>query len=213
MVADLVCPWCYIGKRRLERAMQLASSHFHFDVAYFPFELNPHLPEEGRDHDAYQCERYGSEARFQQITSHLKDIAAREGLVFTPGLQKVMPNTRNAHRVALFAREEGRQQQVVDALFDAYFTRGVNLSRIDNLVRIAVEAGLNGERTEQLLHSSTGKIEIEIAEKEMQDLGITSVPLFIVGERSAITGAQSVEAFLEGFAHASLMATGSPALH
>src|SRR5690606_21119517 len=97
--------------------------------------------------------------------------------------QQVMPNTRNAHRLALFAREEGRQGQVVDALYDAYFTRGINLSDIDSLVSIAVDAGLDGEKTTQLLHSNTGNVEIEMAEKELQDLGITSVPLFIIGDR------------------------------
>lgn len=205
VVADVVCPWCYIGKRRLERAMRMSSHRFFFDVEYFPFELNPHLPEEGVDYRTYLCQRYGTEERVQQLTNHLKEIAIREGLGLAPERQRVMPNTRNAHRVALFAREEGRQHQVVDALFDAYFTRGMNLSDIDNLVDIAVQAGLNGEKTEQLLHSNTGNVEIEMAAKELQNVGITSVPLFIIGDKSGISGAQSAEVFLEAFEHASLM--------
>lgn len=205
MVADLVCPWSYIGKRRLETAIQMSSDRFRFDVEYFPFELNPHLPDTGVDYRSYLCQRYGTEDRVQQLTDHLKAIAAGEGLDFIPEQQQVMPNTRNAHRLALFARNEGKQGQVVDALYDAYFTRGINLSDINSLIGIAVDAGLDGEKTTQLLHSNTGNVEIEMAEKELQDLGITSVPLFIIGDRSGISGAQPVEVFIEAFEKTSLM--------
>jgi predicted DsbA family dithiol-disulfide isomerase len=199
IVSDVVCPWCYIGKRRLEKAMEMSSDRFDFDVEYFPFELNPHMPEEGVDYRDYLCRKFGSEAKFVELSTHVKQIAAREGLTFNLDQQKVSPNTRNAHRVIMLAREDGKQMQVAEAFFRAYFTDGVDLSKIENLVEISASVGMDSEHIEQLLNSNTGKIEIEMAEKELYDLGITGVPLFIIENKLAISGAQSVEAFTKAF--------------
>lgn len=207
VVSDVVCPWCYIGKRRLERAMDLASYKFEFEVEYFPFELNPHMPEEGADFKQYLSRKFGSEAKFHELTAHVKKIAAAEGLHFNLEAQVTSPNTRNAHRIILMAREEGKQAEVVEALFHAYFIAGTDLTRIDNLIDIAERSGLDGERIRMLLESNTGKVEIEMAEQELQELGITSVPLFIVDNRIAISGAQSTETFAKAFEEAALVAS------
>lgn len=199
VVSDVVCPWCYIGKRRLEKAMDLSSDRFDFDVEYFPFELNPHMPEEGAGYREYLCRKFGSESRFLELTEHVRRVAAREELAFNPELQKTVPNTRNAHRIIMLAREEGIQPQVTEALFSAYFTQGRDLSDLDTLIAISVEAGLDRDKIDLLLHSNTGKLEIEMAEKELHDLGITSVPLFIIDNRMAISGAQAVEVFTRAF--------------
>jgi predicted DsbA family dithiol-disulfide isomerase len=199
VVSDVVCPWCYIGKRRLEKAMELSANQFVFDVEYFPFELNPHMPEEGVNYREYLCGKFGSEAKFMELSAHVKQVAAREGLTFNLERQRVSPNTRNAHRVIMLAREEGKQMQVVEALFRAYFTDGVDLSRTENLLAICANAGMDAEHIEQLLETNTGKLEIEMAEKELHDLGITGVPLFIIENKLAISGAQSVEAFIKAF--------------
>lgn len=208
VVSDVVCPWCYIGKRRLEKAMDMSSDRFEFDVEYFPFELNPHMPEKGVDYRDYLCGKFGSEAKFLELSTHVKRTAAREGLLFNLDQQKVSPNTRNAHRVIMLAREEGKQMQVVEAFFRAYFTEGVDLSKLENLIEISANAGMEPEHVEQLLNSNTGKVEIEIAEKELHNLGITAVPLFIIEDRLAISGAQSVEAFTKAFDEASFVNAG-----
>jgi predicted DsbA family dithiol-disulfide isomerase len=205
VVSDVVCPWCYIGKRRLEKAMDLLTDRFDFDVEYFPFELNPHIPEEGVDRREYLCRKFGGEAKYQELANHVKSIAAREGLQFHLELQKTAPNTRNAHRIIMLAREEGKQMDVAEAFFKAYFTDGVDLSKIDNLVDISHEAGLDRGKIDLLLRSNTGKLEIEMAEKELQDLGITSVPLFIIDNRLAISGAQSLDAFVKAFEEAAMV--------
>jgi predicted DsbA family dithiol-disulfide isomerase len=199
VVSDIVCPWCYIGKKRLEKAMEMSADRFEFEVEYFPFELNPHMPEEGADYREYLCRKFGSEAKFLELTDHVKKVAASEGLEFNMDLQKVSPNTRNAHRVIMLAREEGKQMDVVEALFKAYFTEGIDLSKVENLIAISAKAGLDPEKIDQLLHSNTGKLEIEMAEKELQDLGITAVPLFIIDNKFGVSGAQSVEAFTRAF--------------
>ena len=205
VVSDIVCPWCYIGKRRLEKAMELSSDRFEFDVEYFPFELNPHMPEEGADYREYLSNKFGSESKFLELTDHVKRVAAREGLEFNMDLQRVTPNTRNAHRIIRLARQDGNQMQVAEAFFKAYFTEGVDLSSLENLVAISTKAGMDAEKIEQILHSNTGKVEIEMAEKELNDLGITAVPLFIVDNRFGISGAQSVEAFTRAFEEVSVM--------
>lgn len=204
VVSDVVCPWCYIGKRRLEKAIEMSSERFAFDVEYFPFELNPHLPPEGVDYREYLCRKFGSEEKFLELTEHVRTIAAREGIDFRPELQKTSPNTRNAHRLIMVARDEGKQKEVTEALFSAYFTEGVDLTRTDNLVSIAGRAGLDEEMIEHLLYSNTGNLEIEMAEKELQDLGITSVPLFIIDDKLGISGAQSVETFTRAFEETAL---------
>lgn len=199
VVSDVVCPWCYIGKRRLERAIHESSDRFDFEVEYFPFELNPQMPEEGTDYRQYLVRKFGSEPKFLQLTNHVKEIAAQEGLEYNMDLQKISPNTRNAHRIILVAKEDGKQVAVVEALFKAYFTDGVDLSRIDNLIDISVQAGLDRTKIQQLLESTTGKLEIEMAEKELQDLGITGVPFYIIDNKFAISGAQSPDAFVKVF--------------
>lgn len=199
VVSDVVCPWCYIGKRRLEKAMALASDTYRFQLEYYPFELNPHLPEEGVSYRDYLTRKFGSESKFRELNAHVSQVAAREGLRFNPELQRVSPNTRNAHRIIMFARDSGMQSEVVEAFFRAYFVEGIDLSNIDILADIAEGAGLDRTSVEQLLNSNTGKLEIEMAEKELHDLGITAVPLFIIEDRIGISGAQSVEVFSRAF--------------
>ena len=204
VVSDVVCPWCYIGKRRLEKAMAITADRFAFDVEYFPFELNPHMPEEGNNYREYLCRKFGSEAKFHELNEHVKGVAAREGLDFRMEVQQTVPNTRNAHRILMFAREEDKQMEVAEGFFHAYFTEGKDLSRTETIIDIAVKAGLDREKVTFLIGSNTGKMEIEMAEKELSDLGITSVPLFIIDDRLAISGAQSVETFTEAFKEAAL---------
>ena len=147
----------------------------------------------------YLCRKFGSEARFHELSEHVKAVAKREGLDFRLDEQEIYPNTRNAHRVILMAREQGKQEKVAEAMFNAFFTKGLDLSRIENLVAIAESQGLDSERVEMLLDSNTGKTEIEMAEKELHELGITSVPLFIIDDKTAIPGAQAVEVFVKTF--------------
>lgn len=202
VVSDVVCPWCYIGKRRLEQAMLLASDKFDFEVEYFPFELNPHMTAEGTDLRNYLCQKFGSETKYRELMDHVEKTAAREGLQFNLEAQRRYPNTRDIHRIILFAREQDRQLEVVEGFFRGYFIEGADLTQHETLLEIAENAGLDAGKIELLLQSNTGKLEIEMAEKELQDLGITSVPLFIVENRFAISGAQSVEAFEKAFEEA-----------
>lgn len=199
VISDIVCPWCYIGKRRLEKAMHKLSDRFDFEVEYFPFELNPQMPAAGLDQKEYLTKKFGGENRYSQLTSHVTEVASQEGLTFDYTSQKRSPNTRNSHRLIQFAKEDGKHLILVEALFKAYFTDGIDLSSNENLLDIAERAGLDKKKVEQLLNSTTGIVEVEMAEQELQRLGITGVPFYIVNDKYGISGAQQSEAFIKAF--------------
>ena len=199
VISDVVCPWCYIGKRRLESAINKLSDKFTFEVEYFPFELNPQIPQSGLDQKQYLINKFGGEARYHQLTDHVTNVAAQEGLVFDYESQKISPNTRKAHRLAQLAKEDGKHLQMVEALFKAYFTEGVDLSKDENLIRIAEANGMDRTKVESFLKSNLGEVEVEMAERQWQNAGVTGVPFFVIDNKYGISGAQSPEAFIEAF--------------
>ncbi|MBC7923385.1 MAG: DsbA family oxidoreductase [Ferruginibacter sp.] len=197
IISDVVCPWCYIGKRRLEKALDQLSDRFDFELQYHPFELNPTLPPEGTDQPQYLIRKFGGQARYEPIIRHVTALAAAEGLAFHFEKQFIAPNTRNAHRLIGLAHQQGRQLPLVELLFRAYFTDGVDLSKKENLVALAAQAGLDPERAEKLLAGEEGLREVVLAEKELQQMGITGVPFYIIDHRHGVSGAQAPEAFIE----------------
>lgn len=199
IVSDVVCPWCYIGKRRIERAMNALADTFDFEVEYHPFELNPQMPAEGVNQKQYLSAKFGSEARYDQITAQTTATAAQEGLAFDFARQQVSPNTRNAHRIIQFARQEGKQAAVKEAFMKAYFEDGVDLSKKENLIAVAVGAGLSADAVSQLLASDEGLAAVELAERELQKLGISGVPFYIINNKYGVSGAQSSDTFIQAF--------------
>jgi len=204
IVSDVVCPWCYIGKRRLEKAVQSLSDQYDFDITYHPFELNPKIPVTGLDQKEYLVDKFGGEERYNQITKHVTRIAAEEGLVFNFQKQSISPNTRNAHRIIQGAKAFNRQVEVKEAMMRAYFTDGVDLSKTENLIRVAESAGLKKVNVEVLLSTSSGLAEVEQAEKEMQKLGITGVPFYIIQNKYGLSGAQPSATFVEAIKEAAV---------
>jgi predicted DsbA family dithiol-disulfide isomerase len=199
VVSDVVCPWCYIGKRRIEKAMNALKDTYEFELEFHPFELNPQMPVEGVDQKAYLSSKFGGEDRYDKITAQTTATAAQEGLNFDFSKQKISPNTRNAHRIIQFARKDGKQAEVNEAFMKAYFEQGVDLSKKENLVAVAVQAGLSKDHVEALLSSDEGVAEIIHAEQELQKLGISGVPFFIINNKYGVSGAQSSETFIETF--------------
>ena len=197
IVSDVVCPWCYIGKRRLEKAVSQLSDRYNFELEYHPFELNPDMPAQGVNQQEYLSNKFGGPDRYEQITGHTTCVAASEGLDFHFEKQQTSPNTRNAHRLISLAREEDKQLPMVELLFKAYFTDGVDLSKNENLVDLAVEVGLDRRKVEKLLAGDEGLPEVVLAEKEMQKLGVTGVPFYIVNQTYGVSGAQTPDIFVK----------------
>lgn len=194
IVSDVVWPWCYIGKRRIEKAMTALSDQFEFDVNYLPFELNPQTPKDGFNQKEYLAKKFGGADRYNEITKY---VTAEEGLVFDFSKQNKSPNTRDAHRIIRFAKQEGKQVAVKEALMKAYFEESTDLTKNENLVLISAKAGLNPEKISALLTSEEGVAEIITEETMHHKRGISGVPYYIINNQYGISGAQPTDVFIK----------------
>ena len=199
VVSDVVCPWCYIGKRRLEKAINALSDQYDFEVRYFPFELNADMPAAGLDQKEYLTKKFGGDDRYQEITDRVTTVAQHEGLTFDFNKQKISPNTRNSHRLILLAKEDNKHLEMVEALFKAYFTDGIDLTKNENLAEIASRIGMDRDKVKMFLESETGIAEVAMAESELHRLGVSGVPFYIIDNKYGISGAQSSETFIQAF--------------
>lgn len=199
IVSDVVCPWCYIGKRRLEKAIDQLSDQYNFELEYHPFELNPNTPLEGVNHRQHLVEKFGSEERYDQLTTNVTNVAAQEGLTFNYDKQTTSPNTRMMHSIVQLAKLEGKHLEAIEAFFKAYFTDGVDLTHKEVLSKIAQEAGLDSAANPELFASPQATQQIALAEKELGKLGITGVPFYIINNKYGVSGAQASETFVKAF--------------
>ena len=199
VVSDVVCPWCYIGKRRLEKAIAAAGDRFHFDVSYHPFELNPGIPQSGVNQREYLAEKFGGADRYEAITSRTAAMAAEEGIDMDFSKQTISPNTRKAHVLIAAAHGSGKQLAVAEAFFRAYFSEGVDLSDDQQLINVAVSAGLDRILAEAALEQPALAEAIEVQENEARKLGISGVPFYILNNAYGVSGAQTPETFLKVF--------------
>jgi predicted DsbA family dithiol-disulfide isomerase len=197
VVSDVVCPWCYIGKRRLEKAIDQLSDDYEFEVEYLPFELNPDAAIEGVNQKEYLTKKFGGEARYNQITNHVTATAAGEGLKFDFAKQSVSPNTHDAHRIIFLAKAEGKQQEVKEAFMKAYFEQGIDLSKKENLISVAASTGLDDKKIISWLESNEGLAEVELAQQMNYQRGISGVPFYIVNNKYGVSGAQPTDAFVK----------------
>ena len=197
VVSDVVCPWCYIGKRRLENALTRLPDTYEVDVNFLPFELNPDLPKTGTDHKQYLASKFGSMERYDQLTEHVGNVAAGEGLKFDYSKQSVMPNTLDSHRLIQFAKKYNKQAELKEALMKAYFEDGVDLSKLENLVDIATQNGLDKNEVQSFLASGAGADEIKQMELLSQQRGVSGVPFYIINGKYGVSGAQPSDAFVE----------------
>jgi len=202
--SDVVCPWCYIGKRRFERALdQLAGDptfDIDVDVVFRPFQLDPHAPP-GTSMPVAEvyARKFGGPDRAAAIIANITSIAAAEGLDFRLD-QARRANTRDAHRVLDHAADggaPGTQAALKERLLAAYFTNGEDVGDHDVLVRAATEVGLDGDEVRALLESETGLAELQAAAATAAEAGITAVPTYVIDGRWSIPGAQDPDVFVQ----------------
>ncbi|MCM0021958.1 MAG: DsbA family oxidoreductase [Tagaea sp.] len=198
IVSDAVCPWCFIGKRRLERALA-AEVPDGIVVGWRPFQLNPDLPADGMDRKEYLRLKFGSESGGERY-KHVIAAGLEEGIPFDFGAIKRTPNTIAAHRLIRRAEAEGTQDATVEALFQAYFTRGADIGDLDTLADIAASIGADRAAVRAYLESGEGDAEVRAEDQFARQVGIQGVPCFVVERKYAISGAQPPEAFAEVFA-------------
>lgn len=206
VVSDVVCPWCFVGKRQLEEALRRwALAHPGApepQVRWLPFQLNPDLPPEGIDRREYLQRKFGR-ADPAAIYARVRDAAAGVGLDLAVEAIERQPNTLRAHALVHFAGEEGRQEAMVEALFDAYFRRGADLTRETTLRALGAEAGLDEAAIADALGNEAVWQAIADADLQARELGIDGVPFFIVGGRVGLAGAVGADALLQAFERAS----------
>jgi len=192
VVSDVVCPWCFIGKRRLEKAIAM-KPEIAVAVRWHPFFLNPWIPREGVDRKTYLEKKFGSADRYEAIAQRVAGAAAAEGLTYAIGKIGRQPNTLDCHRLILWAQNMGDPSRMKQRLMDLYFTEGADLTDRETLVRAARECGLDGERTRQLLDGDTDVDAVERQAQSAKEAGIEGVPCFIFGGALAVSGAQAPE--------------------
>jgi predicted DsbA family dithiol-disulfide isomerase len=195
-VSDVSCPWCIIGLKSLEQALQRLDDKVSADLHFQPFELNPRMPSEGQDITEHLAEKYG--ATPEQSQRNREAIRARGedvGFTFSMDTRSRIYNTFDAHRLLYWAAEEGRQRDLEHALFKAYFTDGENPGAHEVLVRLAGDVGLDAARAREILASDAYAEETREQERFYLDQGIHSVPAVIINDRYLIQGGQPVEVF------------------
>ena len=192
VVSDVMCPWCYIGKRRLEQALA-ATAGVDIDVRWRPFQLDATIPEGGMDRQEYLANKFGGAEGAAEVYKPVREAGAAEDIPFNFEAITRSPNTINAHRVIRWSHSVGLQDQVVEGLFKLYFIDGGDLTDNNALIEAAAEAGMDREIVERLINSDA---DIEETKNEIalaQQMGVTGVPTFIVGQKYAVVGAQGPE--------------------
>src|SRR4029078_12400137 len=152
VVSDVACPWCFIGKRRLEKALAL-KPEIPVEVRYHPYFLNPWVPREGRSRQEYLTTKFGSPERYQGIAGRVADAAAAEGLTYAVDKMRRQPNTLDCHRLILWAQSAGKAAEMKQRLMDLYFTQGADLTELEVLVKAAGDVGLDPNKTREMLAS------------------------------------------------------------
>lgn len=195
-VSDISCPWCAIGLKSLEQALEHIGHGATADIHFQPFELNPHMPPEGQDIGEHIAQKYGSNS--EELVRNQENIRARGaalGLTFNMNKRSRIYNTFDAHRLLHWAEPQGRQHALKQELFSAYFTEGRNPSDRQVLIDIARQVGLDPVRAQEVLESGTYANEVRAREQYYGELGINAVPSVIVNGRYLIQGGQPVEVF------------------
>lgn len=192
VVSDVVCPWCFIGKRRLEQAIALRPD-IPVVVQWHPYFLNDWIPREGISREQYLVTKFGGVERYADIAQRVAAAAAAEGLVYAVDKISRQPNTLDCHRVILWAEESGNASAMKQRLMDLYFTEGADLSDREVLVQAAADVGLDGDKVRAALASDLDVDTVERAASSAKQAGIDGVPCFIFGGVLAVSGAQTPE--------------------
>ena len=192
VVSDVVCPWCYIGKRRLEQAIT-RNPDIPVEINWRPYFLNPWIPREGIDRQTYLETKFGSVERYAAIAERVAAAAAMEGLVYASDKISRQPNTLDSHRLILWSRSATDPARMKQRLMDLYFAEGADLTSAKTLIDAAVECGMDGDLVRRLLAGDDDVERLESEANSAKEAGIDGVPCFVFGGSVIVTGAQSPE--------------------
>jgi len=193
IVSDVICPWCFVAKKNLEKALELAGNDLAVKITWRPFELNPGMPKEGLNRREYRSKKFGSWEQSQYLDAQVASAGKLAGITFHHDLMERTPNTFNAHRLIWLAGEEGVQDAVVEALFRAYFVEGRDVGDTNVLAEIAKQAGLSDTVVAAFLEGTAGAEEVHLEAETAKVGGISGVPTFILDGEELFSGAMKPE--------------------
>ena len=194
--SDVICPWCYVGKRRLEAALGAPDMPEQVGFAWRPFQLNPDMPADGIERSVYRARKFGAE-RSAELDRNMTETGREVGIKFAFDRMQRTPNTRLAHRLIWEAGRQGRQDAIVNRLFQAYFEEGLDIGSAEILARLAAESGLDAAGVEQALGGADSLEAVVDLEEQGRRLGIQGVPFFVLLGKYGISGAQPPEFWRE----------------
>jgi predicted DsbA family dithiol-disulfide isomerase len=213
VISDVVCPWCFIGRRRLGAALALLAGRepdVEPRVRWHPFQLNPDLPREGIPRRAYLEAKFGGRERANAIYERVRAAGRAVGIDFAFDRIERQPNTQDAHRLIAWAQAHGSGEDIVERLFRAYFLDGRYVGDRAVLAAIAGEAGLDSVAASAMLASEDGAAEVTATQSRVRELGVTGVPFFIFAGRVAVAGAQEPDALVEAMTQAVRVPSNRP---
>ncbi len=205
VISDVVCPWCFIGKRNLERALGIWHAKYPDErpaVRWQAFQLNPQLPPGGVPRKQYLENKFGGPERAREIYARVSAAGKLAGIDFAFDAIQVQPNTIDAHRMMHYAGERGRQDEMAETIFRRYFTQGADLSNPDTLADIAEQAGLDRAEAAAYVAGDADRALIERQDHQARAIGVEGVPFFIFNQRLALSGAQPAEVIVEAMEQA-----------
>jgi len=194
--ADVVCPWCYIGERRLEQALAQRPD-LHVERRWRPFQLQPGMPKQGLAWAEFARQKFGGVANMNAAFAQVVAAGAQDGIEFRFDHVASAPNTVDAHRLIVWADEHGKQWELANALFAAYFTHGRNLNDVEQLVDVAVQVGIEADQVCAFLATDEGVAEVQASQRAAAELGVQGVPFFVFNHQFAVSGAQPIALFLQ----------------
>jgi predicted DsbA family dithiol-disulfide isomerase len=197
VVSDVVCPWCYVGKRHLEAALKLRPD-LASEVRFRPFQLDPTIPQGGVDRTEYMVKKFVSLDRIHDAHTRLEEMGAKVGIQFAFDKITRAPNTLDAHRLIRWSYVAGTQSAVKERLMSLYFEHGVDIGDRDVLLEVAGQNGLETDIIAKLLEDGSDIEEVQAEIRQAQELGISGVPFFILAGKLGLSGAQPVEVMLQG---------------
>jgi predicted DsbA family dithiol-disulfide isomerase len=209
--SDVVCPWCFIGKHRLEAALETAGYANQAYITWRPFQLNPTMPKSGMDRRAYLDAKFGGAESRRAMEERVAKAGEMDGIVFAFDRIERTPNTFDAHRLMWFAQQQGNQDDLAEALFHAYFTEGRDIGDDQTLIDLASENGLNGNEVRELLVGGKGVEEVRAEEAAGHRMGIRGVPYFVLNGLYTISGAQPPNIFVSAMQKAEADGAGRKA--
>lgn len=195
ITSDFICPWCLVVDTRLNRAIEQLKVPIKIQRIWYPFELNPTMPEAGMDRQTYRSHKFGSWEHSQILDAQTMQAARGDGIEFRYDLMQVTPNTLKAHRLTWLASQSGKATEIAERILNAYFTEGQDITNVETLAKLGVEVGIDADQVRAFLTSTEGVAEVKELEHQAATRSIRSVPTIKIGKET-IVGAQSVDVLL-----------------